>query len=157
MYDRLEGNIGKVWDCGRDRDGTEPTEYCESLFLEACDMGRARLLLRNGADVVNGGSVDRFWLEDWMEEAWAVAEVVEDEVSVIAAIAIRPSETPHKGRAEGTGEPQPAAQKPPDCRPGLELNVVASALGIGREPRDLDPAGGGTALTSAGRTRCLCC
>lgn len=42
---------------GRDLEGTEPVvEYCDRRFLEACDIGRGRLLLRGaGDDVINGG------------------------------------------------------------------------------------------------------
>lgn len=46
-----------MWEGGRDLEGTEPVvEYCDRRFLEACDIGRGRLLLRAGGDVTSGGS-----------------------------------------------------------------------------------------------------
>lgn len=52
---RLEWKIGKRYDGGREREGTEPVEYCDRRFLEACDMGRGRFVRRPGGDVINGG------------------------------------------------------------------------------------------------------
>lgn len=40
---------------GRDREGIELVEYCDRRFLDACDIGRGRVLLRAGGDVINGG------------------------------------------------------------------------------------------------------
>jgi hypothetical protein len=54
----VDGKMGKIWDGGRDLEGSElVVEYCDKRFLEACDMGRGRLLLRadGGGDVISGG------------------------------------------------------------------------------------------------------
>jgi hypothetical protein len=45
-----------MWDGGLDRVGIELVEYCDKRFLDACDMGRGRVLLRNGGEVISGGS-----------------------------------------------------------------------------------------------------
>lgn len=47
MANMLEG--------GRDLDGTEPTEYCESRLLDACDIGRGRDADCVGGDATRGG------------------------------------------------------------------------------------------------------
>lgn len=47
--------MGNRYDGGRDREGIEPVEYCDSRFLEACDMGRGSVLRREGGDVMRGG------------------------------------------------------------------------------------------------------
>ena len=52
--------MGKTWDTGRDRGGMEPVEYCDSLFFDACDIGRERLVRRTGGDAASGGN------EDWV-------------------------------------------------------------------------------------------
>lgn len=44
--------MGNACDGGRDLDGTEPTEYCDSRFFEGCDMGRDSVVRRDGVDVV---------------------------------------------------------------------------------------------------------
>lgn len=44
-------------DGGRDLEGMElVVEYCDRRFLEACDIGRGRVLLRAGGEVMSGGS-----------------------------------------------------------------------------------------------------
>jgi hypothetical protein len=93
--------MGSMCDCGRDLDGTELAEYCESLFLEACDTGRGRLLRRDGVDVVNGDSAGwfGFGLGFGGEAVSAAGEAAGDEVPVMAAIAMAP-------RHETSGEPQ---------------------------------------------------
>jgi hypothetical protein len=46
-----------MWEGGRDREGIElVVEYCDRRFLDACDIGRGRLLLRAGGEVMSGGS-----------------------------------------------------------------------------------------------------
>ncbi len=50
--------MGKMWDGGRDREGIELVEYCDKRFLDACDIGRGRMLLRAGGaggEVISGG------------------------------------------------------------------------------------------------------
>lgn len=42
-------------DGGRDLEGTEPTEYCESRLLDACDIGRGRDVDCEGGDDTSGG------------------------------------------------------------------------------------------------------
>jgi hypothetical protein len=56
VYERLDGKMGKIWDGGRDRDGPEPVEYCDSRCLDAWDIGRGSVLLRAGGEVISGGS-----------------------------------------------------------------------------------------------------
>jgi hypothetical protein len=49
--------MGKMKEGGRDLVGRElVVEYCDKRFLEACDIGRGRLLLRAGGEVISGGS-----------------------------------------------------------------------------------------------------
>lgn len=49
--------VGKTWEGGRDLEGMElVVEYCDRRFLDACDIGRGRLLLRAGGEVMSGGS-----------------------------------------------------------------------------------------------------
>lgn len=46
-----------MWEGGRDLEGIElVVEYCDKRFLDACDIGRGRLLLRAGGEVMSGGS-----------------------------------------------------------------------------------------------------
>lgn len=77
--------IGKTCDAGRDRGGIEPVEYCDRRLLEACDIGRGRLVWRAGVDVISGGNMGWFGLEegnkDGMKEGLGVAagEVVAGE------------------------------------------------------------------------------
>jgi hypothetical protein len=50
--------MGKICDGGRDLDGADWFEYCDSLFFEACEDGRCRFDLRAGGEVsmaVKGG------------------------------------------------------------------------------------------------------
>lgn len=83
-YGRLEGKRGKTWEGGRDLDGIEPVEYCDSLFLEACDIGRGSVDLREGGEVINGGSGGWFALDDG--EVTAGGEVAGDELGDITAV-----------------------------------------------------------------------
>ena len=43
-------------DGGRDLDRAEWVEYCDSLFLEACEGGRFKADLRVDGDVISGGN-----------------------------------------------------------------------------------------------------
>lgn len=45
-----------MWDGGRERDGTEPVEYCDRRFFEACDIGLGAVERRLGGEVISGGS-----------------------------------------------------------------------------------------------------
>ena len=47
--------MGNMWEVGRDLEGISPVEYWESLFFEACDIGRDRVLRRDCGEVINGG------------------------------------------------------------------------------------------------------
>ena len=58
-YERLEGNIWKIFDGGRDREGAEPVEYCDNRFLEACDSGLESVERRLGGEVISGGNGGR--------------------------------------------------------------------------------------------------
>lgn len=74
-----------MWEGGRDLDGTElVVEYCDRRFLEACDIGRGRVLLRAGGDVMSGGSAGcaEFAAGDEM----AGGEVTGDELGDIIAV-----------------------------------------------------------------------
>lgn len=73
---------------GRDLEGTDPVEYCDSRPLEACDIGRARLLRREGVEVVNGGRAGWFGFAGG-DEPWG-CEAGEDEASVMVAVAVIP-------------------------------------------------------------------
>lgn len=42
-------------DGGRDREGTDPVEYCDNRFLEAYDSGLERVERRLGGEVTRGG------------------------------------------------------------------------------------------------------
>ncbi|KAF7561825.1 hypothetical protein G7046_g2309 [Stylonectria norvegica] len=79
--------MGNTWEVGRDLEGSEPVEYCDSLFLEACDIGRDRVLLRDCGDVINGGSGG--WFEFGGEED-AAGAVGDDEVVDITAVEVMP-------------------------------------------------------------------
>ena len=89
MYERLDGKRGKMCDTGRDRVGIELVEYCDKRFLEACDMGRGRVLLRDGGEVINGGSGGCVAFAVWV--VMAGGEVAGDEpgdmIAVMAGIA----------------------------------------------------------------------
>lgn len=51
-------------DGGRDLEGMEFTEYCDNLFFDACEVGRCRLVRREGGDVINGGNGGWLGFED---------------------------------------------------------------------------------------------
>ena len=40
MYGKLEWKIGNMCEGGRDLEGTEWVEYCDSRFLDAYEFGR---------------------------------------------------------------------------------------------------------------------
>jgi len=60
VYDKLEW---KTCDGGRDLEGPA-FEYCDSLFLEACEGGRFKFDLRAVGDVISGGNGGWFGLEE---------------------------------------------------------------------------------------------
>lgn len=64
----------------------EPVEYCDSRFLDACDMGRGRVDLRFGfgGDVIRGGSGG--WLGFVPGEVIAGGEVAGDDVGDMIAV-----------------------------------------------------------------------
>lgn len=73
---------------GRDLDGADPAEYCDNLLLEACDIGRPRVLRRDGVEVANGGKAA--WLGLCRgDEPWGCGDATE-EASVIVAVAVIP-------------------------------------------------------------------
>jgi hypothetical protein len=51
-------------DGGRDLEGAEWVEYCDSLCLEACEVGRANVVLREGGEVTIGANGGAFGLEE---------------------------------------------------------------------------------------------
>lgn len=73
---------------GRDRVGTEATEYCESLFFEACDMGRESVVRRAGV-VAIGGRVAVAALPGENEPS-AGGEVAGDEAADMTAVVVMP-------------------------------------------------------------------
>jgi hypothetical protein len=88
--------MGKMCEGGRDLEGMElVVEYCDRRFLEACDMGRGRLLLRaggggGGGEVMSGGSAGCavFAAGDGM----AGGEVAGDEPGDMTAVMVRVGE-----------------------------------------------------------------
>lgn len=56
--------------------------------MEACDMGRDRVLRRDGGDVMSGGSAG--WLGFGDEEAAARGEEAGEEVVDITAVVVMP-------------------------------------------------------------------
>lgn len=74
--------MGKTCEGGRDLDGIEPVEYCDSRFLEACDIGRGSVLRREGFDVISGGKAGWF---GFVEEGSVGGDVAGDEVIDITA------------------------------------------------------------------------
>lgn len=65
VYGRTTGN---TWEGGRDRQGIELVEYCDSLFIEACEAGCCRFGRFGGAaaggDVIKGGNGGWFGFDD---------------------------------------------------------------------------------------------
>lgn len=47
--------MGTIYETGRDREGTEPVEYWDNLFLDAWDIGRGIVVRRAGGEVMSGG------------------------------------------------------------------------------------------------------
>jgi hypothetical protein len=87
VYERLEGKSGNMWEGGRDLVGMElAVEYCDRRFLEACDMGRGRLVLRAGGDVISGGRAG--CAEVAAEDAMAGGEVAGDEPGDMTAVMV---------------------------------------------------------------------
>ena len=86
VYDKLEWNAGNMCDGGRDLEGPEAFEYCESLFLEAWDSGRCRpaVPLRIGEDVIRGVSGGWFGFADGGDRG--DCEVVGDELDGKTAV-----------------------------------------------------------------------
>lgn len=76
-----------MWDGGRDLEGPEVLEYCESLFLDAWDSGRCRpaVPLRIGEDVMRGASGGWFGFADGGDrgEDEVVGDELEDKTAVI--------------------------------------------------------------------------
>jgi len=54
-------------DGGRDLEGAECVEYCDNLFLDACEVGRCKFDRRAGGDVISGGNGGWFGFEDGEE------------------------------------------------------------------------------------------
>ena len=73
---------------GRDLECTEPAEYCDRRFLDACDSGRGSVLRRGGGDVISGGRGG--WLGFEVGEASAGGEVAGLEPGDMIAVIIEP-------------------------------------------------------------------
>jgi hypothetical protein len=86
--------MGKIWEGGRERDGTELVEYWERRFLEACDIGRGSVLRRVGGDVINGGREGWFGLP--VGDVTAGGDVAGDELGDIIAVMMKRPRT-HTG------------------------------------------------------------
>ncbi|KHN96825.1 uncharacterized protein MAM_05381 [Metarhizium album ARSEF 1941] len=103
--------MGIMWEPGRDLEGTDPDEYCDSRLLEACDIGRERLLRREGVDVevANGGKEAWFAFAEGDEPCgW---ETGEDEAFVMVAVAVIPRRVAQGGQVtiaknEGSRSPE---------------------------------------------------
>jgi hypothetical protein len=90
VYGRLEGKSGKMCEGGRDLEGRElVVEYCDKRFLEACDMGRGRLVLRAGGDVMSGGRAGCAVFRAGGDEMAAGGEVAGDEPGDMTAVMVR--------------------------------------------------------------------
>jgi len=77
--------MAKTCECGRDRAGIEPVEYCDSRFLAALDIGRGRLLRRTGGgDVMRGGRGGRLGFDEG--DRMAAGDVAGDEVDDITTV-----------------------------------------------------------------------
>jgi len=84
VYGRLDGKTGYMVETGRDLGGIEPVEYCDSLFLDACDIGRGSVVRRAGGDVIKGGREERFEFE--VGDETAGGDVAGEEVCDIVAV-----------------------------------------------------------------------
>jgi hypothetical protein len=80
--------MGNMWDGGRDLEGAEPVEYCESRFFEACDIGLGRVDRRVGGDVMSGGSAGWFAFDPG-EGAAAGGDVAGDDVDAMVVVIVR--------------------------------------------------------------------
>ena len=91
-----------MWEGGRDLEGMEPVvEYCDRRFLEACDMGRGRLLLRAGGEVMSGGRAGCAEVPAGDERAGG--EVAGEEPGDITAVMVRGKARTDDGRRK-TGD-----------------------------------------------------
>lgn len=79
--------MGNMWEVGRDLEGTEPTEYWERRFLDACDIGRCRVLRREEGEVMSGGRAGWF---GFGEEATTRGDAAGEEVFDITAVVVMP-------------------------------------------------------------------
>lgn len=66
--------MGKMWEGGRDLDGIEAVEYCDSRLLKACDIGRGNVSVEGG--VVLDWDGDEF-SSTWGVETSSPGESVE--------------------------------------------------------------------------------
>lgn len=75
-------------DGGRDRLCQELVEYCDNLFLEACDIGRGRvdLLFGFGGDVIKGGRGGWFGLDPGDDTAGGEELVAGEDVGDMTAV-----------------------------------------------------------------------
>ena len=71
-------------DGGRDLEGAEYVEYCDSLPLDACEVGRCKFDRRAGGDVISGGSGGWFGFE--AGEETGVVEDGDDTASIAGDI-----------------------------------------------------------------------
>lgn len=84
--------MGNMWEGGREREGPEYAEYCESRFLDANDEGRCNVALPVVGDVIRGGRGGWFGFDEG-DESGDWEEVCGEEVSIVgdmtAAIFVR--------------------------------------------------------------------
>lgn len=94
--------MGKTCDGGRDLVGMElAVEYCDKRFLETCDIGRERLLLRAGGEVISGGRAG--CAELGAGDEMAGGEVAGDEPGDTTAVMVR---SKAEGKEDGAEESQ---------------------------------------------------
>jgi hypothetical protein len=66
--------MGKMWEGGRDLDGNDPVEYCDSRCLEAKDIGRGCALGGEVVEVISEGSERGSGLEVGGDEGFGGGE-----------------------------------------------------------------------------------
>ena len=97
--------MGKICEGGRDLEGTEPTEYCESRLLDACDSGRARAFDCECGDVRVAGRARVSGFE-W-DAASSGGEVAGDASVAIAVALFKQSRLEYSSLEQKTCDRQP--------------------------------------------------
>lgn len=119
-------------DVGRER-GADVVEYCDSRFLDACDIGLGIAERRGfGGDVTSGGSAGWLGLFDKGDDTAGGGED-DDDVGDMTAVILRQAENSpdEKWESWGLRDPSFADRAWPVCRPAAlsgqdRLNTVGS-------------------------------